>query len=130
MHQEGVCTGPVQIQVRVDMVTMIVMEAETRTAMVMGEKGTRVMTDMVGMGTRMDVMLIGMVVTMKNAMSEMGIEMVITREEVEALMTTTTAREVGSLIETGIMLMKMMTNIPPGLQSLHSVFIFTLMLML
>jgi hypothetical protein len=82
--------------------------------MVMGgreKRATGMMTGMADMGTQIVVMEIVMAEIMKNAITEMVIRMMITVEEVEVLMISSMAQEVGALIETGTVLLMMMLNI-------------------
>jgi hypothetical protein len=107
----------------VNMVTdmmMIVMEAGMRIGMVMvmGERekqASGMMTGMADMGTQIVVMEIVMAEIMKNAKAEMVIRMMITVEEVEVLMISSMAQEVGALIETETVLLMMMLNIHHGM---------------
>ena len=101
LNQLVECIGPVHIQVQEDMVTdmrMIVMKAATeagmKIGMVMGKKG--MMTGMADMGTHLVVMEIVMAEITKNALAEMVTGMMITVEEVEVLMITSMAQEVGA----------------------------------
>ena len=77
---------------------MIVMKAATeagmKIGMVMGKKG--MMTGMADMGTHLVVMEIVMAEITKNALAEMVTGMMITVEEVEVLMITSMAQEVGA----------------------------------
>ena len=99
-------------------VMMAVMEVEMMTGMVMGGKengALEMMTVLVGMGTHMAVMEIALAEIRMNALAEMVTGMMITGEEVEALMTTSMTQEVGALIERGTVLMKMMATIHLGI---------------
>lgn len=112
-HQLAECISLVHM---VTNMMMIVMEAGMRIGMVMvmGERekqATGMMTDMADMGTQIVVMEI----VMKNAIAEMVIRMMITVEEVEVLMISRMAQEVGALIETEIVLLMMMVNIHHGM---------------
>jgi hypothetical protein len=122
-HQLAECISLVHT---VTNMMMIVMEAGMRIGMVMvmGERekqATGMMTDMADMGTQIAVMEI----VMKSAIAEMVIRMMITVEEVEVLMISRMAQEVGALIETETVLLMMMVNILHGM--CLSVWVFMLL---
>lgn len=113
IHLRVACTGQVHIQVTM-IVTRAAMEVEMMIGMVMGERengALEMMSVMVSMG----VMEIAIVEILMNVTAEMVTEMMITGDEVEALMITNMAQEVGVLIERENVLMKMMVNIHLGI---------------
>lgn len=112
-HPWVACTGQVHIQVTM-IVTKAAMEVEMMIGMVMGERengALETMSVMVSMG----VMEIAIVEILMNVTAEMVTEMMITGDEVEALMITSMAQEAGVLIERENVLMKMMVNIHLGM---------------
>lgn len=120
-HQLVECIGPVHM---VTDMRMIVMKAATEAGMkigmvmVMGKKekrATGMMTGMADMGTQIVVMEIVMEEIMMNAVAEMVTGMMITVEEVEVLMITNMAQEVGAPTEKKTVLLMMMVNILPGM---------------
>lgn len=120
-HQLVECIGPVHM---VTDVRMIVMKAATEAGMkigmvmVMGKKekrATGMMTGMADMGTQIVVMEIVMEEIMMNAVAEMVTGMMITVEEVEVLMITNMAQEVGAPTEKKTVLLMMMVNILLGM---------------
>lgn len=120
-HQLVECIGPVHM---VTDMRMIVMKAATEAGMkigmvmVMGKKekrATGMMTGMADMGTQIVVMEIVMEEIMMNAVAEMVTGMMITVEEVEVLMITNMAQEVGAPTEKKTVLLMMMVNILLGM---------------
>lgn len=120
-HQLVECIGLVHM---VTDMRMIVMKAATEAGMkigmvmVMGKKekrATGMMTGMADMGTQIVVMEIVMEEIMMNAVAEMVTGMMITVEEVEVLMITNMAQEVGAPTEKKTVLLMMMVNILPGM---------------
>lgn len=129
-HHQVECIGRGHIQVVVVMVTdlrMIVMKdvmeagmmigiAEMGTHMVgKGNGATEMMIDMEEMEIHIVVMEIVMAESMRIAMEETVTGMMITGEEVEALMRTNMAKEVEALIETENALLMMTVNILLGM---------------
>lgn len=120
-HQLVECIGPVHM---VTDMRMIVMKAATEAGMkigmvmVMGKKekrATGMMTGMADMGTQIVVMEIVMEEIMMNAVAEMVTGMMITVEEVEVLMITNMAQEVGARTEKKTVLLMTMVNILLGM---------------
>ena len=120
-HQLVECIGPVHMVTDMRMIVMkAAMEAGMKIGMVMvmGKKekwATGMMTGMADMGTQIVVMEIVMEEIMMNAVAEMVTGMMITVEEVEVLMITNMAQEVGALTETKTVLLMMMVNILLGM---------------
>ena len=119
-HHPVECTGLVREDMVTDMM-MIVMEAGMMTDMEgtgthmegKGNGAPRMMTDMAEMGAH----IVEMVIVMRSAMEEMVTRMMITGEEVKALMITNMGKEVEAQIERENVLLMMMVNILLGMCS-------------